>query len=60
MPFAATWMDLKIVILHKSDRGDIPMISFICGILKKKYKLTYKTKRFTDLETEFMVDGREG
>ena len=28
--------------------------------LKKKYKLTYKTKRFTDLETEFMVDGGDG
>ena len=36
MPFAATWMDLKIVILHKSDReGEIPMTSFICGILKR-------------------------
>ena len=31
MPFAATWMDLEIIILSKSDR-ERHMISLISGI----------------------------
>ena len=30
MPFAATWMDLKIIII--SEISQRHMISFICGI----------------------------
>ena len=32
MPLAATWMDLEIIILSKSDKDKYHMISFICGI----------------------------
>ena len=33
MPFAATWKDLEIIILSKSDREDkYDMTSLICGI----------------------------
>ena len=38
MPFAATWMDLEIVIVsevHQTEKEKYHMISFICGILKK-------------------------
>ena len=38
MPFAATWMDLKIVILSKvsqTEEEKYCMILLICGILKK-------------------------
>ena len=36
MPFAATWMDLEIVILSEvSQRKTNIMLSLICGILKK-------------------------
>ena len=34
MPFAATWMDLEMIILSKSDRDKYYMISLICGISK--------------------------
>ena len=32
MPFAATWMDLDIFILSKSDKDKYHIISLICGI----------------------------
>ena len=41
MPFAATWMDLEIVILSEvsqTEKDKYHMISLICGILKKLYK----------------------
>ena len=37
MPFAATWMDLEIIILNEvseTEKDSYPMISLICGILK--------------------------
>ena len=38
IPFAATWMDLEIIILSKlnqTEKDKYPMISLICGVLKK-------------------------
>ena len=35
MPFAATWMDLEIIILSEvsqTEKGKYHMISLICGI----------------------------
>ena len=37
MPFAATWMDLEIIILSEvcqKEKDKYHMISLICGILK--------------------------
>ena len=32
MPFAATWMDLEIIILSQTEKENYHMISLICGI----------------------------
>ena len=32
MPFAATWMDLEIIMLSKPDKDKYHMISLVCGI----------------------------
>ena len=48
MPFAATWMDLEIIILNEvsqTEKGKY-MIWLICGVLKRKlYKWTYLNKK---------------
>ena len=31
-PLAATWMDLEIIVLSKSDKDKYHMILLICGI----------------------------
>ena len=52
MPFAATWIDLEMIILSEvsqTEKDKYHMISLICGILKKKKSDTnefiYKTER---------------
>ena len=48
MPFAATWMDLEIVIpseVNQTEKDKYCMISLICGILKNgTNELIYKTE----------------
>ena len=48
MTFAATWMNLEIVILNEvsqREKDKYHMISFICGIFKNgTNELTYKTE----------------
>ena len=59
MPFAATWMDLEIIILRKvsqTEKDKYPMILLICGILKNNTnEFIYKTNRLTDIENKLMV-----
>ena len=48
VPFAATWMDIEMIILSEVShtKKDKYMISLICGILKKKCdtsQFIYKT-----------------
>ena len=61
MPFAATWMDLKIINLSESEK-DKYHVSLTYGILKYDIKeLIYKTrKRFIDTENKFMVTKGKG
>ena len=48
MSFAATWMDLEIIILselNQLEKDKYHMISLVCGILKNDTnEFTYKTK----------------
>ena len=48
MPFAATWMDLEIVILSEvsqTEKDKYCMISLVCGILKNgTNELIYRTE----------------
>ena len=32
MPFATTWMDLKLIILSQSDKDKYHMIALTCGL----------------------------
>ena len=54
MPFAATWMDLEIIILSEvsqTEKDKYHMILLICGILKNDTnELIYKTE--TDSQTQ--------
>ena len=49
MPFAATWMDLEIIILsevRQTEEDKYHMISLISGILKNgTNELIYRTER---------------
>ena len=54
MPFAATWMDLEIIILSEvsqTEKNKYHMISLICGIQKNgTNELIYKKE--TDSQTQ--------
>ena len=55
MPFAATWMDLEIIILSKV-RDKCHLISLICGILRNDTnELIYKTETDSQTENKLMV-----
>ena len=59
MPFAATWLDLGIIILSEvswTEKDKYRMISLICGILKNvTNELIYKTKIDSQTENKLMV-----
>ena len=58
MSFAATWMELEIIILSEvSQKDKYHIISLICGILKCWHKWTYlqNKNRLTDVENRLVA-----
>ena len=57
MPFAATWMDLEVLILSKSEKDKYHMISLICETLENDNTGTYlQNRNFRKEKTE--IDSR--
>ena len=64
IPFAATWMDLEIIILSEvsqTEKDKYNMISFICGI-SNIIQMNFFTKQtgFINLEKKCMITKGEG
>ena len=58
MPFAATQMDLEIIIrseVSQIEKDKYHMISFIYGIQKNDINLFTERDRLTDIENKLMV-----
>ena len=52
MPFEASWMDLEIIILSKSEEKDkYHIILLMCGIFKKKVTNKHIHKIEIELQT---------
>ena len=63
MPFAATWINLEIIILKVKEDRKRQIPSDITYIWKLKYGtnyLIYKTYRLTDRENHLMITKGEG
>ena len=65
MPFAATWLDLDIIILSEvsqTEKEKYHMISLLWGILKNDTdELIYKTETDSDIENKLVVtEGERG
>ena len=63
MPFAATWMDLEMIIqseVSQREKDKCHMILLVCGSNKKDInELIYQTETDTDLENKVMVTKRD-
>ena len=59
MPFAATWMDLEIIMLSEvsqAEKDKYHMISLVCGILKNgTNELIYKIEADSDFRNKLRV-----
>ena len=60
MPFAATWMDLEIIILSKvsqTQKEKYYMLSLMWNLIFKKVQRTYlqNRNRLTDIKNKLMV-----
>lgn len=58
MSFAATWMDLKIIILREVSQKEkeLHTISFICGVENMKHmNLSMNRNRLKDTENRLVI-----
>ena len=62
IPFAATWMDLEIVILSEvtqTEKDKYCMILLICEVLKIQQTSKYNKNRLTNIENKLVVTSGE-
>ena len=58
MPFAATWMDLEIIILSEVRERQIPYdITYMWNLKYDTNELIYGTERLTDIENRHACQG---
>ena len=55
MPFAATWVDLEIIILNEVSQRQISHYLYVQSKKVIQMKLFTKQNRLTDIENKFMV-----
>ena len=55
MPFAATWVDLEIIILNEVSQRQISHYLYVQSKKVIQMKLFTKRNRLTDTENKFMV-----
>ena len=55
MPFAATWVDLEIIILNEVSQRQISHYLYVQSKKVIQMKLFTKRNRLTDIENKFMV-----
>ena len=61
MSFAATWMNLKIIIINEVSKTEKDKyhtgITYMCNLKKKRYKWAYiqSRNRLIDIESKLMV-----
>ena len=61
MPFVATWKQLEILILSKSERErQIPYITYMWNLKYGTSEPTYKTETDSDMENRLVIAKGEG
>ena len=55
MPFAATWMNLEVIIISKSEKNKQHDITYMQNLKNDTNELIYKTEIHSQTENKFML-----
>ena len=59
MPFAATWMNLEVIIISKSEKNKQHDITYMQNLKNDTNELIYKTEIQSQTENKFMLTIRD-
>ena len=59
MPFAATWMNLEVIIISKSEKNKQHDITYMQNLKNDTNELIYKTEIHSQTENKFMLTIRD-